>query len=318
MKPYNFFLCSFIIVSSACVSVSNHTNAQPPVLSIQDKTLIPEGITVQPGTGKIFISSIVKHKIVSIDENGKTSDIISPRDGVFMQGLGMKFSADGKLLWVCSSADEGKTALFCIDVLAKTILGQYTHDSARFFNDLVIGDDDNIFITDTYRGEVFLFNASNKKIKEWLRHPNLTYANGIALSNDKKVLFVASGRYGVQRVELTDKKIESVSGDKHVDYGVDGMVCSGKQLFCVIGWPQDKPETHRVVRYQLSERNFFIKSDTLMIGGRLKAPTTAALANNHLLVLNNTGLDIYNAHQQRLAEIKDSLTAPNIITLKIK
>jgi sugar lactone lactonase YvrE len=317
MKFHHIFLCSLVILCSACAGNREQGVSQPRLLQIHDRHLIPEGIAVHPATGTIYISSIAGQKVVSIDKNGAVKDVLQTGAGGFMQGLGMKFSANGNLLWVCSSSNEGNTALFCIDARTNTILGRYTHDSARFFNDLVIGDDE-IFITDSNRGEVFHFDMKTRKMSQWLRHQSLTFANGIAFSADRKVLLVASGRYGVQHVDLASRNIESISRGQHIDYGIDGMVCRGSQLYCVIGWPQDNPAAHRVVRYELSADSYFIRSDTLMIGRQLKAPTTAALRNGQLLVLNNTGLDIYNAHGQVLSKIRDSLAEPNIVSLKIR
>src|SRR5688500_43706 len=79
---------------------------------VNEKTLIPEGIAVHPVTGKVFLSSLHQNKIVTVDNNGRVTDVITKGQQGFMWGLGMKFSKDGRILWACTADGNGKTALF--------------------------------------------------------------------------------------------------------------------------------------------------------------------------------------------------------------
>lgn len=302
---------------SDCVP-PHHITKVPGSLKLDDKELIPEGIAVDPITHTIYLSSIHKNKIVAVDVDGKTRDVISSGEQGFLWGLGMKVTSDGKTLWACTAGNgTGETYLFAIDLRTEEIKGKFTHDSANFFNDLVIHPDGDVYLTDTDRGSVFRFRLSTGKMEEWFRSGELMYANGIELSEDGNWLFVASGSEGLKRIQIGTKNIYSMSTGRP-DYAIDGLLRHGNRLIGIHGWPQDRPETHRVVNYWLDANLMVYKRDTLIKGQPLlDCPTTAAIYKNSLLIIAKTNLGVYNRAGQKVESIKDSLQAPSLARLKL-
>jgi sugar lactone lactonase YvrE len=294
-----------------CATQQNSSHNKPAFSEVQDQTLIPEGIAVHPITGKVYLSSLHQNKIVAVDENGAVTDIITSGQQRFMWGLGMKFSKDGKILWACSSNGKGNAALFAFDYISGKVIKKYSHDSARFLNDLVILDDGRIFVTDTEKGAVFLLQ--NDSLQLYLHHEQLKWANGICVTPQGDKLFVASGRYGLMKINISTHEISSGTNDKRIDYAIDGLVIHDHTLYAAIGWPQDSIHQHRILRYYLDEQFNYTGADTMSIGEPwLNCPTTLAVLDDQLYALSNTNLGIYNRHAQQITKIMDSLLLPVI------
>jgi hypothetical protein len=314
----------FFLSMPGCKSPVSLVTTEPDTLIVNDKELIPEGIAVHPGTGTIYLSSLHQNKIVSLDKRGHYKDLITSGQGGFMKGLGIKISRDGKTLWACSaSLDTVKSVsgLFEIDLGSGKMAQSYfhQHDSTSLFNDLVIHSSGDIYITDTYQGTIFRYQQNSKNAEPWLRSEQLTLANGIAFSDDEKILFVASGDKGVQRIDMDTKQVRPVTRGTRTDYAIDGLLYHNKALIGVIGWPQDDVQNHRILRYHLTDDYYFSTADTLLINrSYLQVPTTAALLRNRLYILGKTNLGLYNRGQQSLETVKDFLQFPLIVQVGLK
>lgn len=307
---------TYCIMLTFCSTNKKLSDTRPLLLEIKDKTLIPEGIAVHPSTGKIYVSSLHQNKIVAVDNNGAVTDVIASGQNGFTWGLGMKFSNDGTILWACSADGKGGTALFAVDHRQEKILKSFTHDSARFLNDLVIINDGRIFITDTESGALFLLQ--NDSLQLFLRTEELKWANGIAATPDGKTLFAASGRYGVKKIDVASRAVTSATNNKRTDYAIDGLVLHKHTLYAAIGWPQDSLHQHRVVRYYLDEKFIYRSADTLAVNQPwLQCPTTLAVHNNQLFVLSTMSLGLYNRHNQQTGKIMDSLQHPRLVVFKL-
>jgi hypothetical protein len=312
---FGFLLCCNTIFCIRCKTLLQ-MNRPASFQQVRNKTIIPEGIAIHPTTGMVYLSSLHQNKIVTIDRHGILRDLISEGQHGFKMGLGLKITKDGRILWACSSVnkpEEGKPALFAIDLINGKIITKVTHEAASFFNDLVIHSNGDIFITDTYQHTVFRYQPYTKQMEPWLKSEKLTLANGIALSSDENFLFVASGNQGVQRIQLATKEITPVIG---TDYGIDGLVYTNNTLIGVIGWPQDQPKRHRIVRYYLSKEYDAASTDTLIIDKSfLTNPTTAALYKKSLFVISNTNIGLYFRNNRNITAIKNSLQNPIVLKL---
>ena len=310
------------LVLSTIFSLSTLTSSDAPeVIEIHtDKELIPEGIAVHPQTGTIYLSSLHQNKIVAAHKDGRVEDLIASNAEGYMMGLGMKLDKEGRTLWTVSSYNDStthKTGLFQIDLRNGRVLQQYlrTEQKDCFMNDLVIDKAGNIYITDTQQSSVFRWSSTSRRLERWLQADSLLWANGIALSPDEKTLFVASGRYGIQKIDIATKKMAPIAGENTDFYAIDGLVLYQNSLIGVRGWPQNTPQNHRVLRFHLKSDNTLSHIDTLDINNpNINTPTTLALNGNQLYVLARTNLGVYNRHHSKTENIKDSLQ--NAIVLK--
>lgn len=152
-----------------------------------------------------------------------------------------------------------------------------------------------------------------KKLERWLQHPLLHWANGIALSAYEKTLYVASGNKGLQAIDVAAKVIKTMAGPQTDFYAIDSLGYYNNSLIGVIGWPQDKPQTHRVMQYHL-DKNTIVKVDTLSINHpNINCPTTVTINGAQAFVLATTNLGVYNRNNTQTKGILDSLQRPVLL-----
>ena len=101
MKRYLLIAGSVMVFVSASTQ-TNHTI----IFTKTEKDVIPEGITIDPVKGTIYVSSIAQKKIISIDSNGINEDFIKPNQDGFLEGLGMKIDAKKHWLWAVSNEKQ--------------------------------------------------------------------------------------------------------------------------------------------------------------------------------------------------------------------
>lgn len=297
----------------------------PKVIEIAaDNELIPEGLAVHPHNGTLYLSSLHQHKIVAVSGDGVVQDLIPSNAEGYKMGLGMKIDAAGKTLWACTAYNDStthRTGLYQIDLQTGKVLRKAIRNEAKdcFLNDLVVDRQGNIYVTDTHQSSVFRWEARTATLSLWLQDEQLKWANGIALSEDEQTLFVASGRYGIQKINVATKKLTPIAGPQTDYYATDGLVRYRNSLIGVIGWPQNQPQTHRVLRFHLGPDQTLIRTDTLDINNPfLNCPTTAALKGDQLYVLARTNLGVYNRHHSSTAGIKDSLQKAVVLQYTLK
>jgi len=103
MKKFLFSLISLLIVFSLAAQ-----SGAKVITTLTEKDVIPEGITVNPATGTIYVSSIYLKKIIAINNDGSHKDFIKSGQDEFLEGLGMKIDSKKQWLWVVSNAKQDK------------------------------------------------------------------------------------------------------------------------------------------------------------------------------------------------------------------
>jgi enterochelin esterase-like enzyme len=153
-------------------------------------SLVGEGYRLSEGTavnakGEVFFTDIPASKAYKIGPDGKPAEFITDTK----RANGQAFGPDGRLYAVATGTRE---------ILAYSADGKPTVIANEIAgNDLVIAHNGNLYVTNPPAG------ASNEPSKIWLIKPDgakqvvdtgLRYANGIALSPDQTLLYVADYR----------------------------------------------------------------------------------------------------------------------------
>ncbi len=162
----------------------------PILIPGEDWQLVGEGYRLSEGTavnakGEVFFTDIPNSKAYKIGSDGKPVVFIEDTQ----RANGQAFGPDGRLYSVAAGAQQ--ILAYGADrqptVIASEIAG----------NDLVVAHNGNIYVTAPPAG------ASNEPSKVWLIKPDgakqvvdsgLKFANGIALSPDQSLLYVADYR----------------------------------------------------------------------------------------------------------------------------
>lgn len=274
---------------------------------LKERDLAPEGIAYDPVERRFYISSISKHKIIVVGEDGVVADFKRTRQDVLGETLGMKVDARRRYLWVVSDSsapggapgenvllgDAGRQCgVFQYDLRNGELL--YKHllpaGSRGFLNDVALTSTGEAFVTNSGTGEVFRMSPVRDGAELFLPANTVPQANGIAVSSDDKVLFVA-GWLGVARVDIATRHVKILSKPKNIsDAGLDGMYFYKGSLVGI-----QNPDLHpgRVVRYYLNSAMDRIERAQVLesYNPTFEVPTTGTLVNSSLYFMANTQVD---------------------------
>jgi sugar lactone lactonase YvrE len=170
------------------------------------KSQFPEGVALDK-EGNLYVGFYPTGQIVKITPNGKESSFAKLDVGTSGGGMvGFEMDEEDNL-FVCDATFEAKThGIWKVDRKGNTSLFAKL-DPSGFPNDLVFDRHGNLFVTDSYLGEIWKISSSGKA-EVWLQNrllnPLFAYgANGIAF--DGKAMFVVNTDQGaVIRVKIAN------------------------------------------------------------------------------------------------------------------
>ena len=268
-----------------------------PAFVIPERDLAPEGIAYDPVDKSFYISSVTKSKIVRVRADGETEDFKQPgQDGLGLT-LGLKVDARRRLLWVVSipahlETGQSTSGVFQYDLRtgALRFKHQLPPGSAGFLNDVALRSSGEAFATNTGTGEVFRMSSDHDGIELLLPANSVPQANGITLSSDERVLFVA-GWIGIARVDLATKQFQLLRKEDNIsDAGLDGMYFYKQSLIGI-----QNPDLHpgRVMRYFLNATlDTITRAEVLeSYNPRFDIPTTGTLVRDSLYFMANTQIE---------------------------
>jgi hypothetical protein len=264
--------------------------------------LRPKASPTIPVDKSFYVSSISKHKIVRLAPDGSSKDFKSSGQDGLGATLGMKVDAKRRYLWVTSDhfgADPGgkRYALYQYDLNTGTL--RFRHESAKgaegYLNDVALNSRGEAFTTNTDTGEVFRASPDRDGLELFLPRDSVGQANGIVLSPDDKLLFVA-GWIGVARVDIATKQFKLLSKPLNIsDAGLDGLYFYNGSLVGI-----QNPDLHpsRVVRYVLSPQMDAITSAEVLetYSPLAELPTTGTIVGDSLYFMGNTQIDKMKEH----------------------
>jgi sugar lactone lactonase YvrE len=303
-----------------------------PAFVLKERDLAPEGIAYDPGGRKFYVSSVSKHKIISVDSRGLVKDFKAPGQDGLGSTLGMKVDAKRRFLWVVSvpSPDGGaampwvtgattqgtqRSSVFQYDLETGRL--RFKHQlppgSGGFLNDVALTATGDAFTTNSGTGEVFRMSPDRDGMELFLPANSVPQANGIAVSSDDKVLFVA-GWLGVVRVDLATKELQMLAHARSIsDANLDGMYFYKGSLIGI----QNGVHPGRVMRYPLNPlMNTITRAEVLEAYNPLfETPTTATMVGDLLYFVANPQMD--KLTDSGTMPPPDQLREPHVVKLKL-
>lgn len=273
-------------------------SAQEIAFSIAEKDLIPEGICYNKKSGEFYLSSIFKNKIVKV-KDGTVSDFIKSEKYGFAGGVGLHIDKERNILWACSGNIMGnkfRTGVFAFDAengkLIKKIF--YPSDTIpRFFNDLAIAENGDIYITDTFRHCIFKWDLNMPEPKKINLDEKFDYANGIELSPCNNYLFVATQK-NLKVINLLTNKIVTLHSPDSLYHsgGLDGIAFYKNSIVAVQNGIRDRSKI-KILRYYLNKDYSRIEKVELIdkVNNFIKIPTTLTIVKNKVYVIADSQLD---------------------------
>ncbi len=188
---------------------------------------VPESVYYRTKNKMIYVSNI-NGKSSAKDGNGFISLLKEDGQIVKLQwatGLNAPkgMAIKGNLLLV-SDIDR----LAEIDLSNGKIIRYISFPGAKFLNDVVVGQEGLIYVTDTDLGAVFVVKAGKAYL--WSTNPLLKGANGIAMNRGE--LFIGANGHLLE----ADTKTGMIRIVAHVSGGIDGLIPLGNGRFILSDW----------------------------------------------------------------------------------
>jgi sugar lactone lactonase YvrE len=295
------------------------------ITTYTEKEVIPEGITIDPAKGTIYVSSIALKKIIAINKDGSHKDFIKSGQHDFLEGLGMKIDARKQWLWVVSNAKVNNlftSFVHVFDIQTGSLKQKYViKDTTRhLLNDLILHPNGSIYITDTYDASLYKVDPVKQTLSLFIKDSLIAWPNGIACHTNGN-MYIATYSHGLMQLDLSSKKLTPLKGytDSTMAYNLDGLVYWNNHLIGVYnGAKTDKDNA--IVQYALNNSGDKIVSEKIIDKGNalFHDPTTAAVLGNKLYVLANSYLGAYNANKESVKGISDKLGPVTVLVYELK
>ena len=176
--------------------------------TLDDAGLFPEGIAHDPEDGSLYLSSLKRHKIVRVSQDGTVSDFKSSGQDGLGDTIGLAIDAPRRKLWAVSMADSavgnpGTSAVFEYDLTSEELVAIHSPDDLvdLFLNDLAVAPDGRVFVTDSNGCRIFQGSNGAEGLRLLLTLPGCNYLNGLAVASDPLRLY-ATHLEGITLVDL--------------------------------------------------------------------------------------------------------------------
>jgi sugar lactone lactonase YvrE len=264
---------------------------------IKEPDLFPEGMAYARYSGRVYAGS-VQRKIVWTDKTGALHDLVKSGEDGLGYVAGLHIDEARKQLWAVSSkfgnapdVADMVQGLFQYDLNTGKRVATFVapNKSAGYLNDVAIATlTGKAYTTNTLEGSVYRTKAGSQELELFLPRDTVPGANGIALSDDEKTLFVA-GDFGIQRVDLATKTVAPLKkANDIIDASIDGLYSYRQSLVGI----QNGIHPGRVVRFYLDPALTRITNWEILetYNPAFENPTTGSLDNDSLLFMANTQL----------------------------
>ena len=275
-----------------------------------EKDLIPEGIAIDAKSGRVFLSSLRKNKIVTSDITGNSpANFIETGQDGYLSGFGMIIKGD--TLYALSNSlkkIDNSSVFLLLNKRTGQLIDKYevSIPPYGYLNDLAISSNNEIFITDSESSRVYRIKRPGTNLEVYLDTTAVLHSNGIAISDDNTKLYLASEK-GIRIVDIPTKTILNLPNPE--SSGIDGMKFYQNSLIGIVA--------QGVFRFYLNEKGTEIESrkELIHFDNTFKSPTTFAILSDSICFIRNTQLDNFNDSTN---EVMDKTKLESLILLKKK
>ena len=293
----------------------------PVAFTIEDRTLIPEGIAYDPPSRSFFVGSILQHKVLRVAEDGAIAEFAG-MSGDLDEVLGLAVDAPRRTLYVVSTtalttAGEAKrrNAVVAYDVDTRKMVNRFEVPDAKQLNDVAVARGGRVFATDSASGAVYEIPVRGPgPVRPLLPAGAVSGSNGLAVSPDAKRLYVAHAT-GLAVIDIATGDVKRVENrTRETVAAIDGLYEWHGELIGV----QNVTTPGRVIRIALSPDGGTITGVRTLLSHHhawLDEPTTAVPTDHGLFVLAATGVSHYN--RQGLVDHPETLPRPTVVRVPL-
>lgn len=233
-------------------------SASSPFFTVDELGLIPEGIALDPATGRLFFSSMRNGGIYVIDDVG-LSRFAAIEEPAGFSAIGLTVDSSRKWLWVIGTATdlaehydadaEIRAGVFAFDLTTGEPRGRFLADpSFDAFNDVAVAPNGDVYLSGTVPGVI---RAGSDTIRAMETTPELAGTNGITVTPDGGTLFTSVYPLGLAAVDLASGAARIIGAPQSETlYGIDGLYWHEGDLVAI----QNGINPWRLVRIELDAK----------------------------------------------------------------
>lgn len=259
------------LAALAARAKQNLAPVSPPevFLTLENPEIRPEGIAFDGDTARLFIGSL-NGEIWEIGLDRKLARFAGPEQGL-REVLGMKVDRARRLLWAVTGVfpdlfppptgrkqDEGLTGVVAFRLDSGERVRECWLDERPVlhgFNDLALATNGDVYVSDSRAGAIWRLPRGECRLEKLVQDARMGFPNGIALSADESLLYVAHIE-GLSAVNVrTGRRTQLPVPAGATVNSMDGLVREGDDLIGI----QPTPYLARVVRIRLSEDGLAVR-----------------------------------------------------------
>ena len=280
--------------------------------TVPEKDLIPEGLVADPTTGVLYMGSLNRRKIVKITKNGDVSDFVQAGQYNLGPICGLKVDASDESLWANTCPDNGAGAELLHFDSAGKLADRFPPPTPgqHLFNDLVLRNTQEIYLTDSLANLTYRFNRKSRTFTEVLLYRPVYFPNGIALSDDGNLLYIADA-FGIVQLDLRNNSShEVVPGPRNTVSCADGLYWYRNSLVAI---QNGLFESRRVAQFRLAPDGFTVTATAILEyrSPLVTRPTTGAIVGSKFYFMSNTQVNNFKNEKiidpAKLAPVKISV-----------
>jgi sugar lactone lactonase YvrE len=292
--------------------------------TLPDPDLLTEDIAYDAGTGRFFVSSIRKAKIVAVSKDGSGARDFVPagRDAIWGV-LALAVDARRGVVWATTAAmpetrgyraeEQGHSAVLRYDLATGKLQKRYdlplpptmrpapkgsaagyvpvpTEERSRVLGDMTVAANGDVFVSEAVTGTVYTIGRARDELEVLLAPGTFISPQTPAVTPDGRRLLVADYVRGIGIVDLATRAVTWVTHPREVAVnGIDGLYLSGDSLLAV----QNGTQPNRVIRLFLDRTlTRVLRWEPLDSNSPgLGAPTHGTLVGRDFFYLANSGWD---------------------------
>jgi sugar lactone lactonase YvrE len=273
--------------------------------TVPDRHLTAEGIAYDAKSRTFFVGSIHQARVLAVGPDGAARDFLpSGTEGLYGV-LGMKVDAERRVLWVASVAEsrmrgltpelKGRSALHKVDVDSGRVLARFAREEAgasHLLNDIAVGPSGEVYVTNSTTGELLRLPAgagTGTPFEVVAPARTFIYPNGLALSPDGRLLYVADWSHGLTAVRTDTGERTTLRHPRGMALrDIDGMAFHAGGLVAV----QNGTALGRIVHFALSTDGLAVEKRVVLEENHplFDMPTTGVMAGDTFYVIANSQL----------------------------
>jgi hypothetical protein len=263
------------------------TNFSKPAITISDASFLPEGIAYDPSDQTFYFGGIKQRQIIRY-KNETFEDFSRPEDGLWSV-LGMKVHQG--ILWAATSALEGegkgRSGIFQYDLKTGKLLNKYIMPGENHgLGEVTVASNGIVYATDSVDPGIYSLNQG--KLELFLGPEPFRSPQGVCLSDDEKILFVADYSRGIFGIDLATKKhwkLNRAPGTTTLA-GIDGLYCHRNHLIAI----QNGVQPNRILQITMNDDSTGIEKVKILEGNHpvFPEPTLGVVVENDFYYVGNS------------------------------